>query len=110
EGLVLFGELDDELVCVGPPGGVFNIRVRGSVATISDIVPHRSIEQEYVLLDKCQKVAIGAEPKLSNVRAVEQDASLRWVVKASYEVRHRRFSRAAATHQSHHRATRHDDM
>src|SRR5204862_5694325 len=102
ECLVRFRKLDDKLVRVGAPGSVFNIRVRGIVAAVSNIVPHRSIEQEHVLLDDCQQVAIRAEPKLSNVGAVEHNAALRGAVKTSDEVAHRRLPHAAAPPERNH--------
>ena len=52
ERLVLVRQSDDELVRVGAPRGVFDVGVRRIPAAVGDVVLHRSIEQEDVLLDE----------------------------------------------------------
>ena len=67
ERVVLVGQLDDELVGVGAAGGVFDLGVGGVVAAVGDVVAHRAVEQEHVLLDDGQQVAVGAEAEVADV-------------------------------------------
>ena len=108
ERLVLFGKFDDELVRIGAAGGVFDLGVRGVVPAVGDVVPHRAVEEEHVLLHDGQQVAIGAQPKVPNVGAVEQNAAPGRIVKPRDQVGHRRLAGAAPAHQGDHRSAGHD--
>src|SRR5262249_1359237 len=99
EGLVLFRKPDDELMRIGALGGIFDLGVRGIVATVSDVVPDRPIEEKNVLLNNGQEVAIGAEAKVPNIRSVQQDPAGGWVMETRNQIRDRRFPGATAPHQ-----------
>src|SRR2546421_600830 len=71
---------------------------------VGNIVAHRAIEQEHVLLHDRQKVAVRAKAKLANVEAVDQNPPAAWIVKTGHQIRHGRLSRAAAAYQGNHGA------
>ena len=76
ERLVFFGQPDDEFVRVGAAGGVFDLRVGRVVPAVGDVVAHRAVEQENVLLDDRQQIAITAQPKVANVDAIDAGCGL----------------------------------
>ena len=84
--------------------------VGGVVAAVGDVVAHRAVEQKHVLLDDGQQIAVGAEAKVANVGAVEQDAAACGVVKARHEVGDGRLARAAAADQGNDRSAGDDDV
>src|SRR5256885_13190586 len=100
----------NKYVGVVPVRGVFDFRVRSVWTPIADVVPHRSIEKEDVLLHDGQQVAIGAQAEIADVRTIEQDATAGWIVKTRYQISHGRFARAASPHQSDDRTTRYCDI
>src|SRR6185503_20358217 len=73
KSLVPLRELFDELMCVGPARGVQDLRVGGVPPAVGDIVPRRSVEQEDVLLNEGQQIAIAAQAEVANVDAVDED-------------------------------------
>ena len=101
------GQPDDELVRVRAPRRVLDLGVRRVVAAVGDVVAHRAVEQEDVLLHDREQVAIRAQLEVADVGAVEQDAAARRIVEARDEVGDRRLARAAAPDERDDRSARH---
>ena len=80
---------------------------RRVVAAVGDVVAHRAVEQEDVLLDDRQQVAVGAQAEVADVGAVEQDAAARRVVEPRHQVGDGRLAGAAAADQRDHRPAGH---
>ena len=89
---------------------VFDLGDRRIVAAVRDVVAHRSVEQEDVLLDDREQIAVGCEPEVADVRAVEEDASARRIVEARDEIGDRRLAGAAPAHQRDDRPAGHGDV
>ena len=107
---VLIRQPLDELVRVGAPGGVFDLRIGGVVTAVGDVVANRSVEEEDVLLHDRQQPSIRSQPKVANVGAVEQDPAPRGIVEPRHQVGDRRLAGAASADQRDDRTSRHDDV
>ena len=82
--------------------GVFHVGVCRIVPSVGDVVAHRAVEEEDVLLNDRQQISIGAQSKVANVTAVEHDASARRIVEARYQVGDRGLPRPAAANERNH--------
>src|SRR4051794_4084461 len=79
------------------------------MSAVRDVVAHRAVEQKDVLLHDRQQVAIGPKTELANVGSVEQNATLRWIVKARDEISDSGLPGPAAANQGDHRPAGHGD-
>src|SRR5438270_2970703 len=97
--LIAVRQLGDELVRVRAAGGIFDVGVRGVVPSVGDVVANGAVEEEDVLLHDGEQIAIGTQPKVTNVGAVEEDAAARGIVESGDEVGDGRLPRSAAAHE-----------
>src|SRR5689334_2953307 len=95
---------------VGAPRCILNIFSGRIVAAVRDIIPNRSVEKKYVLLNNSQQVAVTAQAKITDVYSVQQDPATGRVVKTSYQVSHGGFAGAASADQRDHGAAGHADI
>jgi phosphatidylserine decarboxylase len=58
ERVVLLRQPHNEFVRVGTVGGIFDLSVAGVMSSVSDVVPHRAVEEKNILLHDGQEVAI----------------------------------------------------
>src|SRR5262249_58782238 len=90
ESLVSLRQLNDDLVRIGPLRRVLDLFIRGIVPAVRDVVANRSVEQEDVLLDDRQQIAIGSQAKIANVGTVDQNAPACGIVKSGHKIGYRR--------------------
>src|SRR5438445_4307685 len=93
----------NELMGIGAPGGVEDLRVRGAMTAVGDVFAHRAIEQEHLLVDHRQELAVALEAELANVDAVDQNLPTGRIVEARHQVGQGRLADAAAADQGHDR-------
>src|SRR5205085_141509 len=94
DGVVLLGQLRDELRGAGEPGGLLDrgvVRVREGEA---DVLAHRVREEERLLEHERDRTPDVGQPQLPNVVAVEQDATAVGVVQAREQPGDRALARA----------------
>ena len=110
ERLVPLRQSHNELVRIGPPCRVLDLGVSRVVPPVRDVVTHRAVEQEHLLLHEGQQVSIAAQLQVANVRSVEQQAAARRIVKPGNEVGHGGLPRSAPAHERDHRSSRDRDV
>ena len=94
ERLVAVRQLDDELVRVGAPGGVLDLGVGRVVAAVGDVVAHRAVEQEHVLLHDAPAGRGSVRSRKSRMSVpLSRMRPLRRIVKPRHQVGHRRLAR-----------------
>src|SRR5205085_7265808 len=100
DGLVTFGQLADEAVCVRGPGGHLDLLGRVSLGgTVGDIMAHRVVEEHRILADDAGERAERFERDLAGVDAVEEDAAAVRLVEARDEVDERALAGAARANE-----------
>src|SRR5262249_14792849 len=101
------GQCGDELVGMGTPGRVDDFRL-GAAPTVGDVVAHRSVEQEDLLLDDAEQLAVAVQAVLADVGAVDLDLPVSRIVETGHEVGNGGLAGAATANQGHHRAAGYD--
>ncbi len=71
--LVAAVESGDELVGVGEASGVLDLVLGGIVLRVADVLRHRPVEEEDVLLDDAQKPPVALDLDLAEIPSVELD-------------------------------------
>src|SRR5207247_6325002 len=84
--VVPFRQRGNELVGIGAPGGVEDLRVRGAVTAVGDVFTNRAVEQEHLLVDNRQELAVAIEAELANINDVDQDLSNGRLMEACHQV------------------------
>ena len=103
ERVVTFGKFRDELVRVGAGGRIANI-FRGDVTTpVRDVLADGAVEKKHFLLHDREHAPVFAKAQATQIRSIEQNATLRGIVEPRDQVRQRRLSRAARPDERHRR-------
>src|SRR5262245_20835902 len=84
---------------MGTPGCVLHVFIGGFERTVADVVRERTMKQHRLLRDHADRPAQGILRYLSDVLAVDQDASALDVVEAKNEVEEGRLSRPREANQ-----------
>src|SRR5262250_3393903 len=106
-GGVTLGEGSDELVGLSHARRPLDVRLARSRAAIGDVVTDGVGEEESLLGDNAYEGAQGGYGEITEIVAVERDASHLHVVEARHQVHERAFARPRHAHEGDHLALGH---
>src|SRR5690606_28341466 len=88
------GDVDDEIMRGGAPGGVLDLGLAGASPAVADIVADRPVHQHGILAHDAELLPERSLRHRANVVAVDQDAALLDVEEPEDKVDHRRLAGA----------------
>ena len=94
-------EFVDEVVSVGLSGGLFDVVLSQSVASISDVFGNRSSEQDRFLTDDANVLPQPFRVEARDVVSVDVDASAQRIVESLQKLNHGALATSAAADQRH---------
>src|SRR5580704_2003682 len=98
-GVVAVREPGDQVVDLGGPGRVLNLRVGGLRLGVAQVLPHRGVQQVGLLADHAHDGGEVGEPEVPEVDAVDADAATGGVVEPGDQTREGGLARAGLADQ-----------